>query len=685
MRKTGLKSKIAALLSALMLLELLAGCANQTAEPKDSTAATAAATAADPTTTALPTDPTIPKDTAAATDGAKTERPVTAEPVTTVPQTDTAVPKDTTAATDGAKTDRPVTTEPVTTVPQTEQKVPDNVCEYANKDWNGKTLRVLAIGNSFSEDATTYLYGIAKAEGVENVVVGNLYIGGCTLDTHASNAKNNKNAYKYFKADASSGGKFVERADTSLLYAIKDEDWDIITMQQASGSSGQPSTYNTPLKYLISYVNENKTNPDCKIAWHMTWAYQSDSTHSAFANYKNSQLEMYKAIVNAVKTAVIPTDAFSIIIPSGTAVQDIRTGYFGDRVTRDGYHLNESARFLAGYVWYSSLTGKIPDGIKYNPATLSLSDNDLALILESVKNSLESPFETVDSVYTEKPTFDLSGYTEFTYDFTPCAYWNSTDSGLWNTVIASAGNSKFFYATELFDKETLPVGTVIILDDGWQYRPEAWANSDAQSSRPGVVTNNVLVITESFWDGYRYRAFNLSAAGAGKDLTNEKDVASHMRFYFPTGKTVPDKKVTFESDPLPEIDLSDYEKLDLTLVRGYWNATEATLWNEIISTAGNSKFFVATERFTRESLPVGSVIVVDDGWQYRPEAWKGDSRLTSARPGVKKSGIVVVTEDWWADYTSRAFNISLIGSSTEITDVSEAASHFGIYIPKKQS
>ena len=39
MRKTGLKSKIAALLSALMLLELLAGCTNHTIEPKDTTAA----------------------------------------------------------------------------------------------------------------------------------------------------------------------------------------------------------------------------------------------------------------------------------------------------------------------------------------------------------------------------------------------------------------------------------------------------------------------------------------------------------------------------------------------------------------------------------------------------------------------------------------------------------------------
>ena len=42
---------------------------------------------------------------------------------------------------------------------------------------------VLAIGNSFSQDATHYLHQIAASDNVEMKVV-NLYIGGCSLEQH---------------------------------------------------------------------------------------------------------------------------------------------------------------------------------------------------------------------------------------------------------------------------------------------------------------------------------------------------------------------------------------------------------------------------------------------------------------------------------------------------------------------
>ena len=47
-------------------------------------------------------------------------------------------------------------------------------------------IKVLAIGNSFSSDATRYLYQIARADKVDMKVV-NLFIGGCPLSYHYSN------------------------------------------------------------------------------------------------------------------------------------------------------------------------------------------------------------------------------------------------------------------------------------------------------------------------------------------------------------------------------------------------------------------------------------------------------------------------------------------------------------------
>ena len=48
------------------------------------------------------------------------------------------------------------------------------------------SLKVLAIGNSFSVDAVTYLWSICRQAGVIKLVVGNANIGGCSLDKHAS-------------------------------------------------------------------------------------------------------------------------------------------------------------------------------------------------------------------------------------------------------------------------------------------------------------------------------------------------------------------------------------------------------------------------------------------------------------------------------------------------------------------
>ena len=55
-------------------------------------------------------------------------------------------------------------------------------------------MKILAIGNSFSQDATRYLYGIARADGV-NLEVVNLYIGGCSLERHYRNMLSAERAY----------------------------------------------------------------------------------------------------------------------------------------------------------------------------------------------------------------------------------------------------------------------------------------------------------------------------------------------------------------------------------------------------------------------------------------------------------------------------------------------------------
>ena len=49
---------------------------------------------------------------------------------------------------------------------------------------NPDTLRILAVGNSFSDDGTEYIPGLLEAAGIHNVIIARLYIGGCSLQRH---------------------------------------------------------------------------------------------------------------------------------------------------------------------------------------------------------------------------------------------------------------------------------------------------------------------------------------------------------------------------------------------------------------------------------------------------------------------------------------------------------------------
>ena len=71
--------------------------------------------------------------------------------------------------------------------------------DLAEKRDSKDTIKILAIGNSFSQDALeTYLYELAKAENIQ-VIIGNLYIGGASLELHWNNVKENKATYQFRK------------------------------------------------------------------------------------------------------------------------------------------------------------------------------------------------------------------------------------------------------------------------------------------------------------------------------------------------------------------------------------------------------------------------------------------------------------------------------------------------------
>lgn len=226
-------------------------------------------------------------------------------------------------------------------------------------------IKILAIGNSFSEDATYYLYQIAKADSVDMKVV-NLNVGGCSLETHWKNIQNNAPEYRH-EENGSVTGKYV-----SIEEALKSEQWDYVITQQASHDSGLVETYQPYLENIISFIKE--CVPNAKIYLHETWAYELDSLHSGFVNYHQDQFEMYDKISTTYKTLA---EQFKLgLIKSGDVIQELRKrepfiyGHGGMSLCRDGFHMNLIyGRYLLSAIWYKTFTNHSIINNTYIPST----------------------------------------------------------------------------------------------------------------------------------------------------------------------------------------------------------------------------------------------------------------------------------------------------------------------------
>lgn len=254
-----------------------------------------------------------------------------------------------------------------------------------------KTVRILAIGNSFSQDAVEqYLHELAEAEGI-STIIGNMFIGGCSLERHVKNARDNAPAYAYRKIGTD--GKKREKGKMSLETVLADEDWDYVSLQQASPFSGMYETYEASLPELIEYVKA-RLPKKTKLMLHQTWAYASTSRHSGFKNYNCNQLTMYQAIADAVKKAA-KANKIKIVIPSGTAIQNARTSFIGDHLNRDGYHLDvKIGRYTAACTWFERIFKHNVVGNPYTPE--GLDEARKAVAQKAAHAAVKHPYKVTD-------------------------------------------------------------------------------------------------------------------------------------------------------------------------------------------------------------------------------------------------------------------------------------------------
>lgn len=208
-------------------------------------------------------------------------------------------------------------------------------------------MEILAIGNSFSQDATRYLHQIARAAG-EKLNVTNLYIGGCSLERHYRNMLSGERAYQLESNGVKTG------FPVSLEEALWNRKWDVVTIQQVSSQSIDAETYRPYIFALTDMIRE--CAPKAKLLLHETWFYEENSIRLT----QELGFPTEKAMLDKIQTAyaqIAGEVGADGIIPAGTLFGKLREAGI-PKLHRDTFHASYGlGRYALGLLWYRYLTG----------------------------------------------------------------------------------------------------------------------------------------------------------------------------------------------------------------------------------------------------------------------------------------------------------------------------------------
>ncbi|MDR1284178.1 MAG: DUF4886 domain-containing protein [Opitutaceae bacterium] len=228
----------------------------------------------------------------------------------------------------------------------------------------GETIHLLAIGNSYSDNATWLIPHLAKAGG-KKLVIGHVWIGGCSFARHARHlaaaekdpASEEALAYNNLDKRIFGPGKKI-----TLVEALAAAKWDFVSIQQASLSSFQPSQYEPYGTRLIEGIRRHA--PRAEILVHETWAYRED--HDYFKKHPEyNQKRMYEILSTEYRKFA---DRHGLrLIPTGDAMYAAsQTERWTPRKDPDfdyenppkGKRPREKGSLYVGWVWRKDAQGE---------------------------------------------------------------------------------------------------------------------------------------------------------------------------------------------------------------------------------------------------------------------------------------------------------------------------------------
>ena len=258
-----------------------------------------------------------------------------------------------------------------------------------NSTVTARSLKLLFVGNSFAVDTMEYAAEIARALGVEQIKLGTLYVGGCSIDMHYDHAMRDLPAYVYH---TNGGEGWTSVPEYRISDAVRSEDWDWIAIQHGTHGTARytsPECYEN-LTPLIRYIKELAPS-HTRIAFNLTWMGESTRQHHEILSYGGDVAAMRRRLVEVTRKVVVSNPLVDLLIPTGTAIENARTSHIG-LLTRDCYHLSvDKGRYIAGLALMSTVLGVDVDAMDWAPA--GVDDYAVQVAIESVRNARRAPLE----------------------------------------------------------------------------------------------------------------------------------------------------------------------------------------------------------------------------------------------------------------------------------------------------
>lgn len=232
-------------------------------------------------------------------------------------------------------------------------------------DLSKNELKILHIGNSYTDDQTYLLPKIARASGAD---LSGLHIyktyrgsGSFRFWLNIIHGEDSTGSYKITNVlgddlPGVTAGSFKGNDSVPMLTLLTAVDWDIIVLQQSSAySTDYDSWFDSGLSGGLPELLQllRTLQPNAAIGYTIIHSYW----HGAVGNKEKSTLLRWQNLASAVTRFQQEYD-IDFIIPYGTAVENLRRTSFNTEhdLTRDGTHLGHGlTRYAAACAYYQSI------------------------------------------------------------------------------------------------------------------------------------------------------------------------------------------------------------------------------------------------------------------------------------------------------------------------------------------